>query len=118
MNISIKALHQELSANARDLAESKFAALERYVGEKGDAALLECEIEESVAAVRAGARYRVEGNLSVNGKMYRAEAMGDTLEGAVDQVRDDLAGELRRAHGKERGLLRRGGRMVKGWLRF
>ena len=68
--------------------------------------------------MRAGARYRAEGNLSVDGKLLRAEAMGDTLEGAVDQMRDELVRELRKSRGRERGLAKRGGTALKRLLRF
>lgn len=115
MDISIKATGHTLTEETRALVDSKFAKLEKLSGE---GATLACEIEESIAAVRAGGRYRAEGNLSVDGKLYRAEATHETLEGAVDRVRDELLGELRRARGKERGFLKRGGQRVKGWLRF
>ncbi len=115
MNISIKATGQELTEETRELVESKFAKLEKLAGE---GAKLSCEIEESIAVVRAGGRYRAEGNLTEDGKLYRAEATHETLEGAVDRVRDELMSELRKSRGKDRGLFRRGGRMVKGWLRF
>lgn len=115
MNITIKSTHRDLTLLERELIEGKFSALQKMVGE---AALLSCEVEESIAVERAGAKYRAEGNLSVDGKLYRAEATSSTLEGAVDRVRDDLAREVRRARGKERGLLKRGGAALKRMLRF
>jgi ribosomal subunit interface protein len=118
MNIAIKSLRSDLPKDAKELIETKLEPLEKHLGEHADAALLECEVEESIAAVRAGARYRAEGNLSVNGRMFRAEALSDTLEGAIDEVRDELAREMKKAGGKRRSLVKRGGRMVKGWLRF
>lgn len=118
MNISIKSLHSELAADAKDLVETKLRALEKHIDESAATALLECEIEESIAAVRAGGRYRAEGNLAVGGSVYRAEALSDTLEGAVDKVRDELARELRKARGKNRSFLKRGGQRVKDWFRF
>ncbi|MDP2593758.1 MAG: HPF/RaiA family ribosome-associated protein [bacterium] len=115
MNISIKATGHTLSLETRELVESKFAKLGKLVGE---GAQLSCEIEESIAAVRAGARYRAEGNLSVGGQLYRAEALGDTLEGAVDRARDELLSELRKSRGKERGFAKRGGAALKRLLRL
>ena len=115
MDISIKATGHELTDETRGLVENKFKKLEKLAG---IGATLACEIEESIAAVRAGGRYRAEGNLSVNGKLFRAEATHETLEGALDRVRDELAQEIKKARGRERGLLRRGGQRVKGWLRF
>ncbi len=118
MNISVKATRRELNDAMRELVEKKLSALEKYTAHCKTPAILSCEIEESIAAVRAGGRYRAEGNLSVDGELYRAEALHETLEGAVDRVRDDLARELSRARRKERGLLKRGGAALKRMLRF
>ena len=71
MNISIKATGHTLTDETRELMDAKFAKLGKLVGV---GAMLACEIEESIAAVRAGGRYRAEGNLSVDGKLFRAEA--------------------------------------------
>ncbi len=118
MNISVKTKNYQLTDAMRELIEGKFSALAKFEkGTEGTTAL-ECEIEQSIAAVRAGARYRAEGNLTINGKLFRAEAMDNTLEGAVDSVRDDLTRELGRARGRARGLLKRGGAAFKRWLRF
>lgn len=118
MNISIKASTDSLTAATREFIEEKFSALDKLTGGSAMPASLSCEIEESMAVERAGAKYRAEGNLSVDGKLYRAEATSGTLEGAVDRVRDDLLRELRSARGKERGLLKRGGAALKRMLRF
>ena len=118
MHITIKTAHHELNLATRELIEQKFAALEKLVRYSTSPATLACEIEESIAIERAGAKYRAEGNLSIDGKLFRAEATGSTLEGAVDRVRDDLMREVRSARGKERGLLKRGGAALKRMLRF
>ena len=115
MNISIKATGHTLTEETRELVEGKFAKLEKLCGE---GAKLSCEIEESIAAVRAGGRYRAEGNLNVAGKLYRAEATHETLEGAIDQVRDDLVREVRTAHSRTRRLAKRGGALMKRLMRF
>lgn len=118
MNITIKATGSELTPPVQAFIEEKFSGLEKLIGGPDTEALLACEIEESLAVERAGAKYRAEGNLSVNGKFYRASATHSTLEGAVDSVRDDLLREVRRARGKERGLMKRGGAAIKKMLRF
>lgn len=117
MKIAFKS-KQELSQRDRDLIEEKFKALDKFAARGSVPVQMECEIEESIAVERAGARFRAEGNLTINGKLYRAEAMGPTLEAAVDKVRDELARELRHARGKERNLLKRGGAAIKKMLRF
>lgn len=117
MNITIKSAGAELTDASRAFVEEKFRALEKFTNEGGPA-LLECEIEESMSAVRAGAKYRAEGNLTINGKLFRAEALGETLEAAVDKVRDELSREARRSKGKAQHLLKRGGAALKNMLRF
>lgn len=118
MNITIKTKNHQLTDAMRELIDGKFSGLAKFEKGADGVTALECEIEQSIAAVRAGARYRAEGNLSINGKLFRAEAMNETLEGAVDAVRDELARELRHARGRERGLLKRGGAAFKRMLRF
>lgn len=117
MNITTKST-QELSLAMHDLIEDKFSALDKLVVHATTPATLACEIEESIAIERAGAKYRVEGNLTVDGKLFRAEANGSTLEDAVDRVRDELARSLESVQGKKRSLLKRGGAALKEMLRF
>ena len=118
MNITIKATHHQLTDEMRGLIEEKFSSLDKLMANPMSSATLACEVEQSLAVERAGARYRAEGNLSIDGKLFRAEAENATLEGAIDHVRDDLMRELRRARGKEHGLVKRSGAALKRILRF
>ena len=118
MNITIKATNKPLSTEAQLFIEKKFSALEKLVGNSTVSALLTCEIDESVELAREGLKFRAEGNLSVDGKLFRAESSSVTLEGAIDGVRDDLMRDLRNSRGKKRGLVRRGGAALKQMLRF
>ncbi len=117
MNLTIKATHHKLSPASRALIEEKMEALRKFTNED-ESATLTCEIEESMSVERAGAKYRAEGNLTINGTLFRAEALGETLEAAVDAVRDELVREVRQSRGKARRLLRRGGAALKEMLRF
>ncbi len=118
MNITINAKQHDLTLAMRELIEGKFSALEKLVANTKSPATLECEIDESIAVERAGAKYRATGNLSVDGNLFRAEATSSTLEGAVDRVRDELTREVQHVHGKKRGFMKRGGAALKRMLRF
>ncbi len=118
MHITIKTTRHELTAETRSLVEEKFNALSKLVGGSEAPAQLACEIEESLAVERAGNKIRVEGNLSVDGKHYRAEAEGAGLEGTVDRVRDELVRQVQHTRGKKRGFMRRGGAAIKNLFRF
>jgi ribosomal subunit interface protein len=117
MNITIKATHSELTDASRTMIEQKLSALHKFVGNEMSA-LCACEVEESLEVVRAGSKFRAEGNLSFTGKNFHAKAMGETLEEAVDMLRDELIREVQRTRGKNRSLLRRGGSALKRMLRF
>ncbi len=113
MNITIKATGCELSEATREFVEGKLGALRKHTGAHADTALLACEVEESIGVVRAGARYRAGATLSVDGRIFRGEAVSETLEGAVDLVRDELIREVAKVRGKQRSLLKRGGARIK-----
>lgn len=116
MQITFKATRYELTPEARQFAEKKFAKLERYEND-GSPALLEIEFEEMAETEKDGANYRAEANLTVNGELFRAEARADTLENAVDKVRRDVEKELRRARRKDKNLVKRGGSILKRMMR-
>ena len=118
MQINIKATHHELTADTRSLVQTKFSNLEKVTRGAAVEPTLSCEIEQSIAVERAGAKYRVEGNLTVDGKFFRAEAEGATLEEAVDTVRDGLVREVTQSRGRTRELVKRGGSAIKRMLRF
>jgi ribosomal subunit interface protein len=73
-----------------------------------------CEVEfQKIAAQQQGKIHRVEVNLHVDGVLHRAEAVEESFEKAVDEVRDELDKKLRRAKDKSQSLLRRAGQQVK-----
>ena len=114
-SINIKRTNTEANEPMENLLQEKLNSLEKYTH---DAPAL-CEVEfERVASRQQGPIHRIEVNLEVNGKLYRAEATEESFEQAVDEVRDELDKELRRANDKQETLLKRGGRKVKEMLRF
>jgi len=118
MNINVKTKNHQLNDATRSLIDEKFSSLAKFEKNPDSVMMFNCEIEQSIAAVRAGGRYRIEGNLTIDSKLFRAEAVLETLEGAIDAVRDELLRELSRDRNKERGLLKRGGAALKRMLRF
>lgn len=118
MNITIKSTGPDLTDEVKTLVEEKFSSLEKIISKSNVPAQLSCEIEQSIAVERAGSKYRAEGNLKVDGETFRAEATGETLEDAVDNVRDQLTRTLQGARGKRRELLKRGGAALKRMLRI
>lgn len=114
--IRFKATNTELNGSLQDVLEMKLHSLEKYIGDETD---LICEVEfEKVTAQNSGPIYRVETNLSIGGKLHRAEATETSFEEAIDEVRNELDKELRRSNKKQETMFKRGGRAIKEMLKF
>ena len=114
--ISFKTTNTDSDPALQSLLEQKFSSLEKFLREGSD---VSCNVEfEKVAPKQSGLVHRVEANLRINGKLYRAEATLRSFEEAIDEVRNELDKELRRAGDKRDSLMKRGGRKIKEMFRF
>lgn len=114
--INFKATNTEIDSRLETLLETKFQSLQKFIGDETDVL---CEVEFAKETNHQSGRFfRVEANLTVAGKLYRAEATEHSFEEAVDEVRDELDKELRRANKKHDTLVRRGGQAIKRMMRF
>ncbi|MBY0310115.1 HPF/RaiA family ribosome-associated protein [Patescibacteria group bacterium] len=115
-SITFKHTRTDEAKHLEELVTHKFATLAKYIGNEPSA---RCEVEfQKEAPHQSGLVYRVEVNVSVKGKFFRAEATDETFEKAIDVVRSELDTELRKAHSKRESLVRRGGRKMKDMLRW
>ncbi|MCA9366609.1 ribosome-associated translation inhibitor RaiA [Candidatus Kaiserbacteria bacterium] len=113
--INFKVGSDEVTEAHKELATSKLSSLERHI--TGTATV--CDVEfEKITNQQSGNVYRVETNLSVDGKLYRAEATSDSFEKAIDMMRNEIDKEIRRASSKRETLFKRGGRKIKEMLNF
>lgn len=114
--INFKGTNTELDERLADLVSSKFTTLEKFLGDESD---VKCDVEfEKVANQQSGKVFRLETNLWLKGKLFRAESTEDSFEMAIDEVRNELDKELRRDNDKHSSLIRKGGRKIKEMLRF
>lgn len=118
MNITIKAAKYHLSPATEALIEEKLVAPLRLLGNEGDRALLEIEIEEAPAEGRSSEPCRLVARLIIDGNVFHAEAVKPSPESAADRVRSELEAEIRHSRGRARKLWKRGGAAIKKMLRF
>jgi ribosome-associated translation inhibitor RaiA len=118
MNITIRATKYTLTPETEALIEEKLAAPLRLLGEKGENALLEIDVEQAPPEGRSSEPFRLVARLTVDDKVYHAEAVKPTPESAADRVRSELEAEIRKDRGRTRRLIKRGGVAVKQLLRF
>jgi len=93
------------------LTDQKLEPLGKFIANNASTT---CEVEfEKIAAHQQGKIHRVEANLLVDGTLHRADAVEESFELAIDEVRDELSKKLRRSKDKSKSLLRRAGLQVK-----
>ncbi|MFT7644491.1 MAG: ribosomal subunit interface protein [Candidatus Paceibacteria bacterium] len=93
------------------VVDQKMAAFEKYLHDNKPAS---CDVEfQKVAPRQNGQIYRVEVNLIINGTLFRAEATEESFEKAIDEVRNELDKEIRKAKEKQETLDKQAGREMK-----
>jgi ribosomal subunit interface protein len=118
MNISIKATGIELTEALASYAREKIGSLERFLAGDREAAMAEIEIGKTTRHHKLGEYFRAEINLSYPGHNLRAETEQEDMYAAIDIAKDNLAEEIREAGKKRSTLVKRGGRLLKKFLRF
>ena len=91
MQINIKATKAKLAPEAHQIIEEKILGLLKYYPN-----IVEADVEVGLISFhhQKGDIYRAEVNLSVPGRILRAEAETDNIEKSMNQVRDKLKIEL------------------------
>jgi len=111
MNINFNYNNHAEAQTLTNIAEQKLSTLHKFIS-NGQTVLCEAEFDK-VAANNKGAIFQFAVNLQVEGDLYRAEAVEESFEAAVDEVRDELDKKLRRNKSKKDTLGKKAGRALK-----
>lgn len=115
---NLKTTNAEVPQSLVAYLEEKLASLETFFDASDPTLRCSIELGKTTEHHHSGRVYRAEVNLHTAGKQFRATATEESFEAALDSVKEELKKELRRAKGRERSFLHRGGAKLKGWLRF
>lgn len=114
MKVSLKGTNIALLESAREYVDRKIVrTAEKFFIREGDPITLEIEVGKTTEHHRAGKIFRAEANLSVGKILLRAEALGETLNEAIDLAEDELKQEIKKFKEKRRTILLRGARKIK-----
>ena len=80
--------------------------------------IVDLEIARTTRHHRKGKIYSAEANLSLGGKLLRAEAEGEDVRAAIDLLSEEIEREIKTYKGKNRAFLLRGARQAKKDLRL
>lgn len=110
-SVNYKYNNLEEGEKLANIVDQKLAPLAKLLPENVS---VTCDVEfEKVSPHQHGKIHRVEANLNVDGVLHRADAVEESFEKAIDEVRDELNKKLRRSKDKSKSLLRRAGQHVK-----
>jgi ribosomal subunit interface protein len=117
-NITWRGHHIDLSDGITDYVEARLESLEKMLG---------ADVEELSYTVSVGKTtehhkkdshlYRAEIHIGWNGKTFYAEAESEDIHSAVDEVRDEIASQIRKYKGRTFTRFKRGGEKIKSMLK-
>jgi ribosomal subunit interface protein len=113
-NITFKHTDTDVDYNLQQVLTNKLEPLQKYFEEP---TLIEVEFRKE-APKSSGAVFVTEINCTIKGTLYRAVATDDSFEKGIDQARNELDKELRRAHKKRNSLFKKGARRIKEMVRW
>ncbi len=116
---NLKATNLIVDEKTRAYLEQKLNSLERLLS-SNDPSSIKCQVELGKVTDHhaSGKIFRGEINLFVGGTLFRAVALEENLETAIDIAKDELKRELGKHKDKGQSLLRRSGARIKKLLRF
>lgn len=104
MEITIRGTNLELTPALKRYATKKVASLEKFFP---GVTIARVELERTTKHHHKGNIWRAEVNLDAPQHVFRAEAVGADLYGAIDAVKDELKRELQGLKEKRQVAVRR-----------
>ena len=95
--------------------DEKMAAIEKLVNDSG--AYCDVELGRAEGHAQQGNVWRAEITLLQKGEQMRVEAVGESINAAIDAVKDEMLRQLRKGKDKNTSLTRGLGARLKRWAR-
>src|SRR3989344_2566932 len=114
MEIIFKSKNFSLTPSVENYVRKKIETLERFLKNFNQEIIkFEVEVGRTTYHHKNGDIFLAEINLSIGGKMFRAESERDDLFTAIDEVRDSLEQEIKKFKTKKETIFIRGARSIK-----
>ena len=119
MKIIIKTTNTELTPDIEEYLNQKISGLDKFLdGMNRNVIEARVEIGKITQHHQTGNVFRVEVNLSLPGRILRSEAEELDYRTAIDRVKEELQGEIKKYRGKMEAKYKRGARLAKKLLRL
>lgn len=118
MKRTIKTTNFTYTSEIADYLEKKLGAIEKYVDPADTSAILDIEIGKTTNHHNKGDIFKAEANLHAHPNIdVRSEVEKESLNAAIDALKDELINTLRTKKHKRINFLRRSGAKLKDMLR-
>jgi len=107
MKITISTKNISLDDALRTFVEDKIGGLEKFFKDPNNLVEIRVEIGKPSRHHRSGMVYYAEANISIGGKLLRADAKHLDLRTAIVQVKDELQIQLKKFKDKNGDLSRK-----------
>ncbi|MDP3785269.1 MAG: ribosome-associated translation inhibitor RaiA [bacterium] len=114
MRVSLKGTNIALLESTREYVDKKLVkTTEKFLARDGESICLDIEVGKTTRHHKTGPYFRAEANLSMGKTMLRAEALGETLNEAIDLAEEELEREIKKFKERRRSLMLKGARSLK-----
>jgi ribosomal subunit interface protein len=116
MKIEILEKEIEISEETKKYIETKILSLQNLLPNDEDN-FCDFRIGKNSGSHKKGKIYFAEASIKTSQKNYGARSESENLNEAIDTLKDELAKKIRRYKGKKISMMKKGGRLVKNFLR-
>ena len=117
MKIEIFTKDIDLTKKTKQYIESKIDSLDRILGNKDEERKCDFRVGKNSGSHNKGKIYFAEARIETPKKAYGAEAKAESINEAIDKLKDEIAKKIRRNKDKKESLIKKGGRKIKELLR-
>lgn len=119
MNIRVKATNYELTPETSEYLDDRIATLEKLLGSDAEVSRCEVEVGRDAGGQRHGDHmYFAEFHILYPGGSARSTNRSESVNGAIDDAKEEVARQLRRARKMHIRVWRRSGAAFKRFLRM
>ncbi|MBI4919991.1 ribosome-associated translation inhibitor RaiA [Candidatus Azambacteria bacterium] len=112
MKIDLKTKNFEITPGILDYLQEKLDSLDRFLP-KDESIFADVELAKTTRHHRKGDIFKAEVNLTMPGRLIRANVEEQDLHAAIDLVKDELKREINTKKEKNISLYRRGARLFR-----
>ncbi|MEK7170401.1 MAG: HPF/RaiA family ribosome-associated protein [Patescibacteria group bacterium] len=117
MRLNLKATNITLTGAIKDYLEKRLRSLDKLISLEDPAVILDVELGRSTNRHQNGDLFFAEITIHRGKEVFRSVSDRPDLQSAIDDMRDEIAGELSARKGKLKALSRRSGQVAKMLLK-